>query len=62
MAFVPYSLEILCQFTNSTFIIDDSLFGSFVISFIFLSARIIIIPTPKGAVMPNDSKITPSTK
>ena len=62
MAFVPYSMEILCQLTNSVFIMNDSLFVSFVISLIFLSASIIIIPPPKGAVIPKDMKITPMMK
>ena len=61
MIFVPYSLEILCQFTNSTFIIDDSLCVS-EISFTFLSASSTIIPTPRGAVIPKDRKITPMIK
>jgi len=58
----PDSMEILCQLTNLTFIIDGSLFTSFVISFIFLSASIMIIPTPKGIVIPKDRNKTPMIK
>jgi len=56
------SMEILGQLTNSTFMMDDSLFVSFAISFIFLSVSITIIPTPNGMVMPKDRKITPMIK
>ncbi|KFM16663.1 hypothetical protein AAA799D11_00611 [Marine Group I thaumarchaeote SCGC AAA799-D11] len=41
---------------------DDSWFDSLIISLIFRSARITIIPTPKGMVTPNDRKITPMIK
>jgi len=58
----PDSMEILCQFTNCVFIIDDSVFDSLMISLIFLSASITIIPTPKGMVTPKDRKITPMIK
>jgi len=58
----PDSLEKLDQLTNSTFIIDDSLFASFVISLIFLNTSTTIIPTPNGMVTPKDKKIIPIIK